>query len=139
MADFINCLNNSSNNKTSSISSLNYIPYADQTSLPPAVTLASAAIGISTVTDAGVVLTNNNKMNTSSSFNNSVKSNESKTELGAEISTIDTKNSEDCKSSSNETCVRQRNGNFISWFAKLIYNESAVSFTGTIILVWTLS
>lgn len=116
-----------------SLGSLHNIPYADQSSLPPIVATTTTNIGavIESNTNAGMGIvtepvTTTNQMVSSTSFNN-ISGNTNVTSCsGVHFSNISSSSSsKPCEESNNkiiskaannrnETCVRQRNGNFIS-------------------------
>lgn len=106
--------------------SLHNIPYADQSSLPPltismgTVIEASTNTGIGVVTDSATVTTTN-QMVSSTSFNNISGNSNSLTSCsavnfnGKQLSEENhNKIASKTANNRNETCVRQRNGNFIS-------------------------
>lgn len=115
-------------------SSLHNIPYADQSSLPPLTTSMGTAIECSTntgiVTDCQTpdVTTTTNQMVSSASYNNLSGNSNSLTTTMSSSGNSNCHNSKQQPSEEkshtriinqtannrNETCVRQRNGNFIS-------------------------
>lgn len=110
--------------------SLHNIPYADQSSLPPLSISMGTAIetstntGIGVVTDCSAVVTatTTNQMVSSASYNNLSGNSNSIVTSGVNCHTNKTPSEEKSNNrvinqtanSRNETCVRQRNGNFIS-------------------------
>lgn len=123
-----------------SLASLHNIPYADQSSLPPLAISMGTAIEASTNTGIGIITdsvnattttTTTTQMVSSTSFNNISGNSNSLTSCSA-VNLNNKQPSEEshnkiiskAANNRNETCVRQRNGNFISWFTKLLSCEA---------------
>lgn len=115
-------------------SSLHNIPYADQSSLPPLTISMGTAIECSTNTGIGIVtdcqtpdVTTTNQMVSSASYSNLSGNSNSLTTMSSSGNTnchnskqqpseekSHTRIINQTANNRNETCVRQRNGNFIS-------------------------